>query len=68
MRIFFMPDFSVRRICMDKKIFNAELRYYTVIRLAKKMLAEGQISPKEYSFLKRKMEEKYRPYLTKSAV
>ena len=53
---------------MDKKIFNSELRYYTVIRLAKKMLAEGQISPKEYSFLKRKMEEKYRPYLTKSAV
>ena len=35
---FFVPDFSVRRICMDKKIFNAELRYYTVIRLAKKML------------------------------
>ena len=34
-----MPDFSVRRIYMDKKIFNAELRYYTVIRLAKKMLA-----------------------------
>ncbi|GEM_PF-6829491 len=52
---------------MDKKIFNAELRYYTVIRLARKMLDEGQISGKKYCFLKKKMEEKYCPYLTKSA-
>ena len=49
---------------MDKKIFNAELRYYTVIRLAKKMLDEGIINQKDYAEIDTKLLEKYRPTMS----
>ncbi len=52
---------------MKKEIFNAELRYYTVIRLAKLMLANGQITEKEFNCIRKQMLKKYSPYLTISA-
>ncbi len=49
---------------MTRKLFNAELRYYTIIRIAKMMLAEGQITKKEFALLRKRMAEKYNPFLT----
>ena len=49
---------------MDKKLFNAELRFYVVIQMAKRMLDENIITAKEYTFIERKMRKKYTPFLT----
>lgn len=49
---------------MEKKLFNAELRFYVIMQLAKRMLAKGSISGKEYAMIERKMRQKYAPFLT----
>ena len=49
---------------MDKKLFNAELRYYVIMRIAGKMLDEGDITKREYTKIRKKMCQKYAPYLT----
>ena len=49
---------------MEKKLFNAELRFYVVIQLAKRMLEDGKITGKEYAMIERKMRQKYAPFLT----
>lgn len=49
---------------MEKKLFNAELRFYVIIQLAKKMLEDGKITNKEYVMIERKMRQKYAPFLT----
>lgn len=49
---------------MEKKLFNAELRFYVVIQLAKRMLEDGKITGKEYALIERKMRQKYAPFLT----
>lgn len=49
---------------MDTKLFNAELRYYALMQLAKRMLDEGEITKKEYTFIQRKMRQKYNPFIT----
>ena len=49
---------------MEKKLFNAELRFYVVIQLAKRMLEDDKITGKEYALIERKMLRKYAPFLT----
>lgn len=39
---------------MEKKLFNAELRFYVVIQLTKRTLEGGKITAKEYAMIEKK--------------
>ena len=49
---------------MDKKLFNAELRFYVIIQLAKQMRDDSKITAREYAMIERKMRKKYAPFIT----